>query len=136
MKKLMSTRYGAAAFNFGALGLRVTFGSLMFIEHGLTKLNKFGELENTFADPLHIGHKFSLLLVLFSEVVCSLLLILGLLSRLAAFVLFVEMVIIIFMIHRGQPVSTYEVAVAHVAAYFMLLLTGPGRISVDAMSGK
>jgi len=56
MKKLLSTRYTDTAFNIATLVLRATFGILIFLNHGLPKLHKFGELQSTFFDPLHIGH--------------------------------------------------------------------------------
>jgi len=136
MKKMMSARYSTAAFNIATLSLRLSFGLLMFITHGLTKLDKFNEMKNVFFDPFHIGHQFSFILVLFSEVVCSLLLVIGLFTRLAAFVLFAEMLVVIFFYHKGQPVASLELAILHGAVYFSMLLIGPGKISVDGMAGK
>ncbi|HLY70134.1 MAG TPA: DoxX family protein [Puia sp.] len=135
MKRIMSTRYSTAAFNTATLFLRATFGIIMFLDHGLTKLNKFSEQQNVFPDPLHVGHRLSLILVIFSEVVCSLLLVLGLFSRLAACILFIEMALVIFM-NFGQPVDKFELALLYGVVYFSLLLTGPGKISVDGMSGR
>jgi putative oxidoreductase len=137
MKKIMSTNYSTAAFNIATLFLRVAFGILMFLNHGLTKLNKFSEMQNMFPDPFHVGHRFSLVLVIFAEVVCSLLLVLGLFSRFAAFVLFIDVTVAIFFVHLGQPVDyKFELAILHSAVYFSLVLIGPGKISVDGMSGR
>src|SRR5580698_3447238 len=136
MKKIMSTNYSAAAFNVATLFLRVAFGILIFLIHGLTKLNKFTEMQNLFPDPLHVGHRFSLIIVIFAEVVCSLLLVIGLFSRLAAFVLFIDVTVAIFMVHLGQPVDKFEVAILYSAVYFSLVLIGPGKISVDGMNAR
>jgi putative oxidoreductase len=136
MKKLMSTRYSGAAFNIATFALRLTFGMMMFLNHGLTKLDKYSDMQNTFFDPFHLGHKLSLSLVIFSEVGCALLLVLGLFSRLVAFILLFEMLVAIFFFHKGQPVANFEIAVLHAGAYFTLLLLGPGKISIDGMTGK
>jgi putative oxidoreductase len=136
MKRLISTGYSKAAFNIATLALRVCLGILMFLDHGLSKLNKFSELQNVFFDPFHLGHRFSLILVIFSEVVCAMLLVLGLFTRIAAFILLIEMIIAIFLFLKGQALANFELAVVHLIAYFSLLLTGPGKISVDGMSGK
>jgi putative oxidoreductase len=136
MKKLMSTNYSTAAFNIATLFLRVSFGLLMFLTHGLLKLNKFSEMQNGFPDPLHIGHRFSLILVIFAEVFCSLLLVLGLFSRFAALVLLIDVGVAIFLVHLGQPIDKFELPILHAAVYFSLVLIGPGKISVDGMSGK
>ena len=136
MKKILSTGYTDTAFNIAALSLRAGFGLLIFINHGISKLNKFSELQHTFFDPLNIGHRWSLLLVLFAEIICSLLLVLGLFSRLAAFVLVIDTAVAVFMFHKGQPVAQYELAIVFLVAFFASLLIGPGKYSVDAMTGK
>jgi putative oxidoreductase len=136
MKKIMSTNYSTAAFNIATLFLRATFGILMFLDHGLAKLNKFSEMQNMFPDPLHVGHRFSLILSIFAEVVCSLLLVLGLFSRFAAFILVIDVTVAIFLVHLGQPVDKFELAILYSATYFSLILIGPGKISVDGMSGR
>jgi len=136
MKKLMSTNYSANAFNIATLFLRAAFGILMFLNHGLMKLNKFSEMQNVFPDPLHIGHRFSLILVIFAEVFCSLLLVIGLFSRFAALVLLIDVGVAIFLVHLGQPIEKFELAILHATVYFSLLLIGPGKISVDGMAGK
>jgi len=136
MKKLLSTGYTDTAFNIATLTLRATFGIMIFLNQGLSKLNKFSELEHSFFDPLHIGHRWSLVLVLFAEIVCSLLLALGLFSRLAAFVLFIDLLVAVFVFHRGQPIAQYELAIVFLSAFFALLLVGPGKYSVDGMTGK
>jgi putative oxidoreductase len=136
MKRLLSTGYTDTAFNISTLVLRATFGILMFLNHGLSKLNKYTELQHSFFDPMHIGHRWSLLLVLFAEIVCSLLLVLGLFTRIGALFLFIDMLVAVFFFHKGQPVSQYELAIVFLVAFFISFLLGPGRYSVDRMTGK
>jgi putative oxidoreductase len=136
MKKILSTGYSEGAFNIASLLLRASFGILLFLDHGVTKLMKFSEIQRTFFDPFHIGHRWSLMLVLFTEIVCALLLVLGLLSRLAALVLCIEMAVAVFLFHKGQPVAQYELAIVFLVAFFTSLLIGPGKYSVDAAMGK
>ncbi|MBS1946407.1 MAG: DoxX family protein [Bacteroidetes bacterium] len=136
MKKILSTAYTDSAFNIAALVLRAAFGALLLLNHGVPKLKKFGEIQRTFFDPFHIGHLWSLMLVLFAEIVCSALLVLGLLSRLAALVIVIQMSVLVFIFHKGQPIAESELAVIYLAAFFTCLLIGPGRYSVDAAMGK
>jgi putative oxidoreductase len=136
MKKFLSTAYSDNAFNLAALLLRLTFGLIMCINHGFPKLMNFSKEIGSFADPFHIGHRWSLILVLFSEVLCSLLVVLGLFTRIAALVLAIEMAVAAFLIHRGQPLTIHEAALLYLTAFFSILLVGPGRISVDGMMGK
>ncbi len=136
MKKFLSTQYSETAFNVAALLLRLTFGLLLCINHGFDKLIHFSKLEYTFADPFHIGHRWTLVCTIFSEVFCSLLLTLGLFTRIAALVLVIEFSVAAFLIHKGAPLATRELALLYLTASFAVLMVGPGRVSVDGMMGK
>src|ERR1700683_2083654 len=103
MKKLLSIRYTETAFNIGTFMLRISFGLLLFFNHGFPKLTHFSELSHTFFDPFHIGHRWSLILSLFAEVFASLLLVLGLFSRIAAFILVINMSVAVFLANKGLP---------------------------------
>ena len=83
MKKFFSTAYSQGAFNLAILLLRVCFGLLLCINHGLSKLMHFNNLAPGFPDPFHIGHRITLALVIFAEVFCAILLVLGLFTRFA-----------------------------------------------------
>jgi len=136
MKRFFSTNYTANSFNLATLLLRLTFGGLLCILHGISKLTHFSTMGPGFLDPLHIGHKLSLALVIFAEVFCALLLVLGLFTRFAALVLVISMGVAAFLALKGQALATHELAFAYLAAFAAILLVGPGRISVDAMMGK
>ena len=136
MKRILSTAYSDSSFNIAAFLIRLTFGGLMFLNHGLSKLNKFSDFSHTFFDPFHIGHRSSLLLVLFAELACSVLLVIGLFSRLAAFVLVIDLAVAVFMFHKGQPIAQYELAIVFLVAFFSSMLIGPGKYSVDAAMGR
>ena len=136
MKKFFSTAYSEGAFNIATLALRLTFGLLLLIDHGLGKITHFSNLEYSFFDLFHIGHRFSLLLCIFAEVFCSVLIVLGLFTRFAALALVVNFAVASSLALKGQPLAGHESALIYLAAFFALLLTGPGRISVDGMMGK
>lgn len=135
MSKLFSSRVNNGALNFSLLILRVATGALMFL-HGWGKLNKFSEMKGGFPDPLHIGSLASLSLTIFAEAFCSVLLILGLLTRLATIPLIICMGVAIFIIHGHDPVEKKELAILYVAAFIAILFTGPGKFSLDKVIGK
>ena len=116
--------------------LRAVFGSLLFIYHGLPKLMKFSERKDNFADPLGIGHTQSLVLIIFAEAFCSVLLVLGLMTRLAAFVLVGAFAVIVFIYHRNDPIKQYEDAVLYLVVFVFILFCGPGKWSLDKLIGK
>lgn len=136
MKKLFSTRYSDVAFDAAMFLLRAGFGFLLFLNHGLPKLMKFAERKDTFSDPFGIGHTPSLLLVIFAEVFCALLLVLGLLSRFASFALVALFSVIIFVIQKSDSLKDKQMAILFLLAFFTTLLCGPGRWSVDKLIGK
>ena len=84
MKKLLSTAYSDGAFNFALLVQRVATGLLLLIGHGLPKISGFHELAGSFYDPFRIGHRLSLILVILAELFCSMFIVLGLFTRIAA----------------------------------------------------
>jgi putative oxidoreductase len=116
--------------------VRLGFGGFLFLNHGLIKLNRFSELKNSFSDPFHVGHTTSLMLALFAEVFCSILLVIGLLTRLASFVLVILFLTIIFIIQKHKPLQDSELAILYLMASITTLFCGPGKWSLDRLIGK
>ncbi|HAO45760.1 MAG TPA: DoxX family protein [Ferruginibacter sp.] len=135
MKKLISAKYSAGAVNAAMLLLRLGFGILM-MNHGYDKLIHFSEYKDQFINFLGMGKTFSLALVVFAEFFCSLFLILGLFTRLATIPIIITMCVVIFNINNGQVFAQHESPALYVAGLLVLLIVGPGRISVDGMIGK
>lgn len=135
MKKLLSTKYSAGAFNTAMLVLRLGMGILMMM-HGYDKLVHFGDLQNKFMNFLGLGSMISLALVVFAEFFCSLFIILGLFTRPAAIPLIITMLVVIFKVNNGAVFIKAENAPLYLIGFLVLLLLGPGKISVDSMTGK
>ena len=116
------------------LVLRVWFGLLLFVKHGLDKLMNFSRLSAHFADPLHVGSKASLLLVLLAEVVCALLVALGLWTRIAAAIVVIDLAVAFAFAHHFQLFGQRngELAFLFVGGFLALCISGAGRWSVDA----
>lgn len=114
--------------------LRVGLAALM-LTHGIPKLLGYAERAATFPDPLGVGHATSLLLAIFAEVVCSLLLIPGLLVRLAAIPFCFTMVVAFFVVHGGDPFAKRELALLYLVGGVAVLIAGGGRYSLDAWLG-
>jgi putative oxidoreductase len=136
MRKILSTSYSDGAFNFALLVQRVVTGLLLLIGHGLPKISNFRELSANFFDPLRIGHRNSLILVILAELFCSMFLVLGLFTRIAAFIILVNLSVAVFIYHHGQPLKNFELGVVFLTSVFTIMIIGPGRVSVDGMMGK
>jgi len=135
MKKLFNTRYSDGAFNVALLVLRLAAGGLL-IPHGFSKLTNFSSMSHKFADPFHIGIKLSLSLTIFAELFCGVLIVLGLLTRLACIAPIIAMSVALFVAHKGHVFSDGEMAALYLAMFITILFLGPGRASVDGMIGK
>jgi len=135
MRKLLSTNYSAGAFNAAMLFLRLISGTLI-MHHGYQKLVNFGQLQHSFMNFLGMGSTVSLVLVVFAEFFCGLFIILGLFTRLATIPLIITMCVIIFKITNIDVFGDGESASLYLAAFLTILLLGPGKVSVDGMSGK
>ena len=135
MRKLLSTKYSAGAFNTAMLLLRLTVGILMMM-NGYDKLKNFSTLEPKFMNFMGIGSSLSLGLLIFAEFFCSLFLILGLFTRLAAIPLIIATCVMVFKAHNADIFGDGGTATLYLASYMVLLLVGPGRVSVDSMIGK
>lgn len=116
--------------SIGLLILRVSFGGLMLV-HGWQKLASYGELAGKFPDPIGIGSQLGLIATIIAEFGCSILLILGLGTRLAALILGFTMAVALFVVHADDPWQKKELAAVYLSVYATLLVTGGGPISVD-----
>jgi len=135
MRKLFSSKYSAGAFNVAMLFLRLGFGILM-MNHGYQKLLHFADKQHSFMNFLGMGSTLSLALVIFAEFFCALFIMLGLFTRLAAIPLIIATCVMIFKVHNGDVFGDGETAALYLTGFLVLLLVGPGRVSVDSMIGK
>src|SRR5580765_1527270 len=136
MSKLLSTAYTDGAFNFALLVQRVVTGLLLLIGHGLPKISNFHELSQSFYDPLRVGHRISLILVILAELFCSMFIVLGLFTRIAAMIIVINLSVAVFVAQHGQPLKNVELGSIYLTSVFTIMILGPGRVSVDGMMGK
>lgn len=135
MKKLLSTKYSASAFNIAMLVLRIGLAGLM-LPHGYDKLVHFATYKKDFLNFLGIGSTLSLTLLIFAEFFCSLFLLVGLFSRLCVIPLIVAMCVALFKAHNAEIFGDGEHAALFITGFLVILLVGPGRISADGIMGK
>lgn len=135
MKRLFSTKVSDNAISFALLILRITAGGLI-IPHGYSKLMSFASRSSGFSDPYHIGSSTSMALIIFAEFFCGALVVLGLLTRLACIPLIIGMGTVVFMINHGHLTGKNETPVLFLGCFIVLLITGPGKASIDRLIGK
>jgi putative oxidoreductase len=130
----MSNELTELGRDIGLLVLRVGAGAMMLFGHGWGKFSALmAGKAGSFPDPIGLGSEVSMVLAVFAEFVCAILLVLGLGTRLAAIPLLVTMLVAGFVVHGADPWGEKEMALLYAVSYLTLLLTGPGRISLDAL---
>jgi putative oxidoreductase len=135
LKKLLSIKYSPNAFNTAMLFFRVCICILM-MSHGFEKLLAFGTRHSTFMNFLGLGSMVSYLLVIFAEFFCALFVLIGLFTRLSCIPLIIAMAVALFMKHHGQFFDNGETAALYLIGFFVILLLGPGKFSIDGLAGK
>ncbi|HEY3215006.1 MAG TPA: DoxX family protein [Candidatus Eisenbacteria bacterium] len=125
-----------AAVSMGLLLLRAGAAGLLLFGHGWGKLAHFAERAPRFPDPLGVGSTTSLALVIFAEVFCAAAVTLGFRTRLAVVPLLVFFAVALFVHHAHDPWSVKELAAVYAVPMLALLLTGPGRFSLDEVLAR
>jgi putative oxidoreductase len=136
--------------SWSQLILRVTLGVVMF-PHGAQKLlgwfggPGFAGTMSMFTDKMHIPAVLAFLVIM-TESLGSLGLIVGFLTRLAAFGIFCIMVVAIAMVHwtngffmnwsGNQPGEGFEYHLLVIGIAIVLMIWGAGRASVDRVVAR
>jgi putative oxidoreductase len=136
MKRIFQTAVNTNQLDYIILLLRITVAVFM-ITHAIPKMNKLtagGEIQ--FPDPIGMGPSISLVLTLFAELFCSILIGFGFLTRLAAFPLIITMAVAAFIVHAGDPFKQKELSLMYLILYIVLFIIGSGKYSVDNFISK
>ena len=118
--------------DFALLFLRIVIGGFMLFGHGWSKLTSFGEYFHSFSDPLGVGSEISYILTVGAEILCSILIILGLFTRFAVIPLAITMIVAAFIILKNESWNDKEFALLYLIPYITIFIAGPGRYSLDS----
>jgi len=134
LRKLLNLEFLPLSTDFGLLLLRLGLGGSMLWLHGRDKLMNFSSYASKTPDLLHIGSKGTLGLLVFAELVCAALLVLGILGRFAAAVLAIAMGVAFFVVHKAR-LAEGEMAFLFFAGFIALMFSGPGRFALGGKGG-
>ncbi len=141
MKKLLLFSSNPINKDLGLLLIRLIIGLLMAF-YGYEKLTHFNEMAASDfwaknVSFLGMNGEIPLALTIFAELICSILLILGLFSRISTMVLmfcmgYIFLVIFPFsIISQGDNGQEFNTAFVYFIIYLGLFFTGPGKYSLD-----
>ena len=119
-------------FDSATLFMRIFVGAMMFT-HGIGKLQNYNAIVNSFPDPLGISSAASFTLITLAEVGCSVLIIMGLFTRLATLPLIFGMYVATFLAFPDKSFAEGELSFVYMGIYIMLLISGGGKYALDAL---
>lgn len=117
-----------------AMIFRILVALFMLYGHGWGKLmDMFGGDFSLVGDPIGIGVVLSSILVVFAEAICSMLIIVGFWTRLAALILTINMSVAVFFVHlpAGDWFVDMERPLLFLVCFIVIFLLGPGDHSID-----
>jgi putative oxidoreductase len=131
--KILSSR----SFNpdLATLLLRLIFGGL-FVRYGYMKFANYDQILPMFGDIIGIGAKLSFNLVIFAELICGFLVLIGLLTRLSVIPIFITMIVAFFVAHAKDPFDVKQVAFIFLLLSIVIFISGSGKYSVDRLIFK
>lgn len=138
-KRIYITTTGYSYTHLGRLFLRLFVG-IMLLQFGIRQISNHEILALNFPDILHIGSALSLDIMIGIEIVCSLFIMVGFVTRLMIIPPFVTMIIAEhYLLREVATTAPYMISweqpgylpIMFLGIYFFLLLVGPGKISVD-----
>lgn len=133
MNNFVSLGFLPRHMDFALLVLRVWLGFALFIRHGLEKITNLSSMAAHFPNPLHIGSGPTFAVALFSDAICSILVMLGFATRWAAIVIMINTGAAFIFVHRFAFFGPRngELPWIYFGWALALFIAGPGRYSFD-----
>lgn len=118
--------------DLGLLILRVAGSGFLMAAHGIPKLMRyFGDEPIQFGNPIGIGSGPSHFLVMFAEVFCAALVLIGFKTRWATIPVVIAMLVAALIHHAADPIGAKEKNLLFAAIFISIFLLGPGKYSLD-----
>ncbi|MCD5994663.1 DoxX family protein [Pseudomonas sp. CDFA 602] len=118
----------SATLAWGLLFMRISVSLLLLVVHGLPKLFNWSTEVHRIEDPFGLGGSLTLGLAVFAEVICPLLLILGIYARLACLPVLAVLAIAVLVVHPEWSLEQGQFAWLLIILFAGLALTGPGPL--------
>lgn len=114
--------------DLGLLFLRGSGALFLLWVHGLPKLLDYSGQLKLIEDPFHLGGQVTLLLAIFAEVLCPLLIIAGVLVRLACLPILAVLLIAMVVVHPEWTLFEGQFGWLLLVIFSSVLIAGPGRL--------
>ena len=115
----------------GLLFLRVSGGLFLLCVHGMPKLLDFTAQLQLIEDPFHLGAHLTLILAIFAEVLCPLLVVAGVLARLACLPILFVLLVALLLVHPQWTVAEGQFGWLLLILFATVFIAGPGRLALN-----
>jgi putative oxidoreductase len=117
--------------DLGLLFLRVSASLFLLWVHGLPKLLNYSAQLQVIEDPFHLGANLTLMLAIFAEVLCPLLIIVGLLVRLACLPILSVLLVAMVVVHPQWSIEEGQFGWLLLILFTSIFIAGPGRLALN-----
>lgn len=128
---MQSSQRNDQAQSLGLLFLRVTGGLFLLCVHGLPKLLDFSAQLQLIEDPFHLGAHLTLILAIFAEVLCPLLIVAGVLARLACLPILFVLLVALLVVHPQWSLAEGQFGWLLLIIFTTVFIAGPGRLALN-----
>jgi putative oxidoreductase len=119
------------AKDIGLLFLRTSSSCFLLWVHGLPKLMDFNAQLSLIEDPFHLGAPVTLSLSIFAEVLCPLLILVGVLARLACLPILFLLLVALLLVHPEWTLFEGQFGWLLLILFTTVLIAGPGRFAMS-----
>ncbi|KAA5840839.1 DoxX family protein [Pseudomonas chlororaphis] len=119
------------ARDLGLLFLRVSAGLFLLWVHGLPKLLDYSAELQRIEDPFRLGANLTLILAIFAEVLCPLLIVAGVAVRLACLPILAVLLVALLVVHPQWSLAEGQFAWLLLILFSSIFIAGPGRLALN-----
>ena len=130
LKKLLSPNLIDRKVNVSLFILRAGV-ALVMIPHGYQKLIHFSEKAPEFMNFMGLGGEISLAMLIFAELSCAFLVLIGLFTRFACIPLVIAMSVALCKAHNCEIFGDGQTAFIYLISFIAVFIAGPGKYSMD-----
>jgi putative oxidoreductase len=112
--------------------LRIWLGLSLFVKHGIEKIAGFSTMQGHFPDPIHIGKTPGLVFALLSDSICSLLVMLGLFTRITSGIIILNLLVVFIFLHGFSFIQDHaQLVYVYLGGYLAIFISGGGKYSLS-----
>ena len=115
--------------------LRLSMGGLM-LTHGIPKLKLLSAETLEFINPIGVGQWPTLILAIIAEVICPIMVILGIKTKWASVPTIIAMAVAAFLVHANDPFAHKEKALLYFFGFLVIFFVGSGKFTLPALLKK